>query len=161
MQKPNKEHQDRTTKEQKIPINRMDEPFLLAPNKARESLKNIEGWQLTDDHKMIYREFILHHFQDAIDMIDRIALVAEDEKHHPDIHLTQYRNLRIGLTTHDLGGLSDKDFIVACKINDLSPGKAVAINRQLQNKERVRAKPRQGIQTKKSSNRVNHSIKKV
>src|ERR1700684_2063135 len=93
-------------------------PSLLDPNKAREALKNLDGWQLTDDHKMLYREFILHDFMCALNLIDRIAVIAEDEKHHPDLHLTQYRNLRVGLTSHDLGGLSEKDFIVARKINE-------------------------------------------
>src|SRR5271155_1822246 len=97
----------------------VEELSLLTANKARESLKNIDGWQLTDDHKMLYREFILQDFVSAIDKIDRIALIAEEEKHHPDIHLTQLRNLRIGLTTHEVGGLCEKDFIVDKKINDL------------------------------------------
>jgi len=109
------------------------ESSLLTTNKARESLKSIEGWQLTDDNKKIYREFILQNFMDAVDLIDRIAPIAEEEKHHPDIHLTQYRNLRIGLTTHDLGGLSEKDFYLAQKINDLlAVNKALALNQQLQ-----------------------------
>ena len=131
-----KEHQGRIPKEQKASLNKeVEEPSLLTANKARESLKNIDGWQLTDDHKMIYREFILHNFMDAVDLIDRIAVIAEDGKHHPDIHLTQYRNLRIGLTTHDVGGLSEKDFIVAKKINDLPvSNKAVPVNQQLQDK---------------------------
>jgi 4a-hydroxytetrahydrobiopterin dehydratase len=140
-----KEHQDRVPKEQKMPLKRFDAPSLLTANKARESLKDIDGWQLTDNHKMIYREFISHGFMDAIDMIERIAHVAEDEKHHPDIHLTQYRNLRVSLTTHEVGGLSEKDFIVARKINDLSPNKAVAISQQLQDKEHVLVKPRQKL----------------
>ncbi len=115
-----KEHQDRSPKEQKVSLNRgVEAPSLLTANKSRESLKNLDGWQLTDDHKMIYREFILQDFMAAIYLIDRIALIAEDEKHHPDIHLTQYRNLRVGLTTHDVGGLSQKDFTVALKIKDL------------------------------------------
>jgi len=115
-----KEHQNRVPKEQKVSLNReVEKPSLLTANKARESLKNLNGWQLTDDHKMIYREFILQDFMAAIDLIDRIALIAENEKHHPDIHLTQYRNLRIALTTHDMGGLSQKDFSVALKIKDL------------------------------------------
>ena len=97
----------------------IEAPLLLTADKATESLKNLDGWQLTEDHKMIYREFILQDFMAAIDLIDRIALIAEDEKHHPDIHLTQYCNLRIGLTTHDVGGLSQKDFTVALKIKDL------------------------------------------
>ena len=97
----------------------VEAPSLLPANKARESLKDLDGWQLTDDHKMIYREFILQDFMAAVDLIDRIALIAEDEKHHPDIHLTQCRNLRVALTTHDVGGLSQKDFTVALKIKDL------------------------------------------
>src|SRR5476649_2647847 len=107
-------------KEQKVSLNREAEtPSLFTDDKARESLKNLDGWQLTEDHKMIYREFILQDFMSAIDLIDRIALIAENEKHHPDLHLTQYRNLRVGLTTHDVGGLSEKDFTVALKIKDL------------------------------------------
>jgi 4a-hydroxytetrahydrobiopterin dehydratase len=112
---------------------------LLNANKAMEALKNLDGWQLTDDHKTIYREFILQDFMAAIDLIDRIALIAEDEKHHPDIHLTQYRNLRIGLTTHDVGGLSEKDFTVALKIKELpilfnKHNNGVVIDQQSQSK---------------------------
>jgi len=134
-----KEHQDRIPKEQQIPLNRVEAPLLLAPNKARESVKNLDGWQLTDDHKMIYRGFILRNFMTAIDLVVRIAAVAEDEKHHPDIHLTQYRNLRVGLTSHDLGGLSEKDILVARKINELyllinKPNHAVPLNQQLKDK---------------------------
>jgi len=115
-----KAHQDREPKEQKASLNKETEAAsLLTANKARESLKDLDGWQLTDGLKMIYREFILQDFMAAIDFIDRIALIAEEEKHHPDIHLTQYRNLRVGLTTHDVGGLSQKDFIVASKIKGL------------------------------------------
>ena len=115
-----KEYQDRAPKEQKASLNREAEvTSLLTADKAIESLKNLDGWQLTDDHKMLYREFIVHDFMAAIGLIDRIAVIAESEKHHPDIHLTKYRNLRIGLTTHDVGGLSEKDFTVALKIKNL------------------------------------------
>jgi 4a-hydroxytetrahydrobiopterin dehydratase len=120
---------------------KVEAPSLLTANKARKSLKNIDGWQLTDDHKTVYREFILHDFMAAVDLIDRIAPIAEDEKHHPDIHLTQYRNLRVGLTTHDVGGLSEKDFIVARKINDLPVfNKAAQKPRYEEKKEKVSKK---------------------
>ena len=138
-----KERQDRAPKEQKLSLNReVETPFLLTANKARESLKNLDGWQLTEDHKMIYREFILQDFMAAIDLIDRIAIIAEDEKHHPDIHLTQYRNLRVALTTHDVGGLSEKDFTVALKIKDLpmlfhKHNNGVAIDPQSQSKKQT------------------------
>ena len=52
--------------------------------------------------------------------IGQNAEIAEAENHHPDIHLTGYRKLKIYLTTHALGGLSENDFIVAAKINALA-----------------------------------------
>lgn len=138
-----KEHQNRISKEQKGPSNReVETSSLIEANKARESLKDLDGWQLTDDHKMIYREFILQDFMAAVDLIDRIAIIAEDEKHHPDIHLTQYRNLRVALTTHDVGGLSQKDFSVALRIKDLpilfhKHNNGVAIDQQAQIKKQT------------------------
>ncbi len=186
------EHQDRVPKEQKGTLNReVETSSVLIANKARELLKNLDGWQLTDDHKMIYREFILQDFMAAIDLIDRIALIAENEKHHPDIHLTQYRNLRVGLTTHDVGGLSEKDFTVALKIKDLpilfnKHNNVAVIDQQVQNKDKPIKKSRFGqkivqtkqrqvislvpkkkdsktkvIQTNKSINRLVKTIKKV
>src|SRR5271169_4387041 len=73
-----KAHQNRILKEQKTSLKRVEASSLLTANKARESLKNLDGWQSTDDHKMIYREFILHDFMAAIDLIDHIAPIAED-----------------------------------------------------------------------------------
>ena len=86
---------------------------------VRKSLKKVSGWHLINDGKMIYREFIIQDFMAAIDLINRIGEIAQDANHHPNIHLTDYRKLRIELTTHDVGGLSQKDFIEAGKINDL------------------------------------------
>jgi len=91
----------------------------LTVSQARTSLKELKGWKLTNDSKMIYREFIVQNFMAAIDLINHIAEIAEDEKHHPNIHITDYRKLRVELTTHDVGGLSENDFIEAGKINDL------------------------------------------
>jgi 4a-hydroxytetrahydrobiopterin dehydratase len=91
----------------------------LTAIQARKFIKNTAGWHLINDNKMIYREFIIQDFMAAIDLINRIGEIAEDVKHHPNIHLTDYRKLRIELTTHDVGGLSQKDFIEAGKINDL------------------------------------------
>ena len=78
-----------------------------------------DGWHLSDDGKMIYREYVMKDFMASIDLINRIARVAQGLNHHPDIHLTGYRKLRIELTTHDAGGLSENDFIAAGKINHL------------------------------------------
>jgi len=91
----------------------------LTATQARKSLKSTPGWHLINDGKMIYREFIIQDFMAAIDLIDRIGEIAQEDQHHPNIHLTDYSKLRIELTTDDVGGLSQKDFIQAGQINDL------------------------------------------
>ena len=78
-------------------------------------------WSLNEDATMITRKVNCKNFVSAIELINRIADVAESEQHHPDLHLTGYRNLRIDLTTHAIGGLSENDFIVAAKIDQLIP----------------------------------------
>ena len=51
--------------------------------------------------------------------LQRIAELAEQQDHHPDLHLTGYRNVAVELTTHAIKGLSENDFIMAAKIDDL------------------------------------------
>ena len=82
-------------------------------------LKQTPGWQLDSSGKIISREFVTKNFKAAVEFINKIKDVAELENHHPDIHLTGYRKLRIDLSTHAIGGLSENDFIVAAKINTL------------------------------------------
>ena len=55
----------------------------------------------------------------AVTCINKIADLAEAEAHHPDLHLTGYRNLEIAISTHAIGGLSENDFILASKIDVL------------------------------------------
>lgn len=88
-------------------------------SQAMERLENIEGWKLSADGKDIAREYTTKNFMAAVNFIQKVAEVAEAENHHPDIYLTEYRNLRIALSTHAIGGLSENDFIVAVKINKL------------------------------------------
>lgn len=94
----------------------------VAPLSAAEAggyLANLPGWELAPDGKTIGRTYVMRWFMDAIEFIQKIAEVAEAEEHHPDIHLTGYRRLRIELTTHAIGGLSENDFILAAKIESL------------------------------------------
>ena len=58
-------------------------------------------------------------FSAAIALMKAILPVAQAEDHHPDLHLTDYRRLQIVLSTHDVGGLSINDFILAAKIEAL------------------------------------------
>jgi len=87
---------------------------------AEEQLTALEGWTLVDDGQRIRKEWRLADFLAAIEFFRRIAELAEAEGHHPDLHLEGYRNVRIELWTHAIGGLSENDFILAAKI-DLIP----------------------------------------
>ncbi len=117
--KRQKVQQIKTPEVLKFSSEKVEKPNLLNTNEIRKSLAYLVGWQSNDDHKIIYREYVLRDFDAAVDLIVLIAKTAGDLKHHPDVHLTQYRNLRIATTTHDSGGLTQADFDLASKINQL------------------------------------------
>ncbi len=74
-------------------------------------------WQVVDDRK-ITREFKLVNFRHAMVFVNKVADLAEDEDHHPDIHIF-YARVVIELSTHAIKGLSENDFILAYKIDQL------------------------------------------
>jgi 4a-hydroxytetrahydrobiopterin dehydratase len=82
-------------------------------------LQAVPQWRLTPDGKRIRREWRVKDFLTALDFFQRVGQVAEAEDHHPDLHLVGYRNVAIELWTHALGGLSENDFILAAKIDQL------------------------------------------
>jgi 4a-hydroxytetrahydrobiopterin dehydratase len=93
----------------------------LAPEKARDMIAALAQWKLSADGKRIARSWRVLDFMTALDFFHRIADVAEAEDHHPDLHLSGYRNVTVELWTHAAGGLTDNDFIMAAKIDALEP----------------------------------------
>lgn len=91
----------------------------LTEAQVRELLLRVPEWHRNADGKAIRREWRVKDFITALDFFRRIADIAEAEDHHPDLHLTGYRNVAIELWTHAIGGLSENDFIVAAKIDEL------------------------------------------
>src|SRR3989344_3071808 len=90
----------------------------LSEDKIKEYLSQLKTeWEVLDGKK-IRKEFKFSGFKDAISFVNRIAEVAEQEDHHPDIHIF-YRKVVIELWTHAVGGLSENDFILAAKIEKL------------------------------------------
>lgn len=67
----------------------------------------------------IERSWRMKGFAAVVSFVRDMADLAEDEGHHPDIHITNYRMLKVVLTTHAIGGLSTNDFILAAKIDRL------------------------------------------
>src|SRR5262245_46710676 len=91
----------------------------LSKEQVQSYLKAVPGWKLTADGQRIRREWRVKDFVTALDFFKRIGDVAEAEDHHPDLHLVGYRNVAIELWTHAIGGLSENDFILAAKIDQL------------------------------------------
>jgi len=86
--------------------------------KAKEFLAEVPGWELSRDAKKISKEFTFRNFVRAMRFVDKAAQIAEREEHHPDIHIF-YDKVVFDLSTHDVNGLSEKDFIMAAKIDKL------------------------------------------
>src|SRR6266436_2972318 len=91
----------------------------LSGDQVAEMLKAVPAWRLGADGKRIRREWRVRDFLTALDFFQRIGKIAEDEDHHPDLHLVGYRNVTIELSTHAVGGLTENDFILAAKIDTL------------------------------------------
>jgi len=77
----------------------------------------VEGWELSHEGERIRRRWTMKNFTAGIDFFNKVAELAEQEGHHPDLHLEGYRDATIELWTHAIGGLSENDFILAAKIN--------------------------------------------
>ncbi len=86
----------------------------LPKAEAEELLHETPEWTLKD--KTIEREFQFKDFRKAMEFVNKVADIAEKEDHHPDI-LIRYNKVTLILSTHKVGGLSKKDFILAAKIN--------------------------------------------
>lgn len=94
------------------------EPYTLEESKAQ--LAKLDGWRLTHEGQRIRRDWTVKNFMAGLDFFQRVAELAEDDNHHPDLHLEGYRKLSIELWTHAIGGLSENDFILAAKIDRLA-----------------------------------------
>jgi 4a-hydroxytetrahydrobiopterin dehydratase len=91
----------------------------LSADEARALLEKVEGWQLADEGRRIRREWTARNYMAAIDFFNKVAALAEQEGHHPDLHLEGYRHVSVELWTHATGGLTENDFILAAKIDQI------------------------------------------
>ena len=84
-----------------------------------QRLATLRGWQRDGD--AITKEFVLGGFTEATQFIAKIAPIANVMNHHPDVQLYRYKRVKIILTTHSAGGLTQNDFDLAAKIDALAP----------------------------------------
>ena len=82
--------------------------------------KTLPGWSLVEGHEAIARNFQFRDFNEAWGFMNRVALLAESQNHHPEWS-NVWNRVRIELSTHDAGGLTDNDVKLARAINALLP----------------------------------------
>ena len=94
----------------------------LAPAEIDTLLQQLSGWIVaqSEDHLQLTKTFRFKGFMAGVELINRIAPIAEAEAHHPDLHLI-YGSLRVELWTHAAGGLTENDFVLAAKIDQIKP----------------------------------------
>jgi 4a-hydroxytetrahydrobiopterin dehydratase len=90
----------------------------LHGDRLHELARQVPQWTLHEQSR-ISRTFKFADFVSALDFVDQVGELAEEQGHHPDIHLS-WGKVVIELTTHKISGLSENDFIMAAKIDELS-----------------------------------------
>src|SRR5688572_28438920 len=88
---------------------------LLPPKERQARAKDVPRWSIRG--KRPVREWKLKDFDAAIALVDAVAALARRADHHPDLHLTDYRKVRIETWSHDAGGLTVRDFSLAQEID--------------------------------------------
>jgi 4a-hydroxytetrahydrobiopterin dehydratase len=87
----------------------------LHDDTVRTALEDLEGWELAGDR--IRRELTFPGFREAIDFIVRIADLADAADHHPELH-NVYATVTVELTSHDAGGITERDLSLARAIDE-------------------------------------------
>jgi 4a-hydroxytetrahydrobiopterin dehydratase len=90
----------------------------LSREEAEKMLKELDDWSLIDEARMLAKSFHFNTFKDTMRFVNKVADIAEEEGHHPDMSVS-YGDVGIELTTHAMDGLSENDFIMAAKIDEI------------------------------------------
>lgn len=91
----------------------------LSQARIRELLPDVPGWELIDDGKAMNKTFKFKNYYRTMAFVNALAFVAHREDHHPDLAV-HYDRCVVRYSTHDVGGLSENDFICAAKADALN-----------------------------------------
>jgi len=94
-----------------------DDTLKFDNNQIKDHLKQVKNWKIKKDK--LYKEFKFKNFLESLKFVNEVGKVAELEQHHPDLAFG-WGYCNITLYTHALNGLSENDFIVAAKIDQIS-----------------------------------------
>ncbi len=90
---------------------------VLSDIEIKERLSRLNGW--AQSNKSIEKEFKLKDFSDALSFTIKVGIEAEKQDHHPDILIHSWNKVKITLSTHSAGGITENDFNLAEKISEL------------------------------------------
>jgi 4a-hydroxytetrahydrobiopterin dehydratase len=96
---------------------------VLSTSEIEERLQHLPGWALIEGE--IVRQATFKDFLSAMEFVDQVAVMAENEQHHPDIDI-RYNKVKLALTSHDAGGLTKQDFEMARAMEALISKSAAA-----------------------------------
>ena len=96
---------------------RREPPPVLGPSEIEQALASLDGWEVKDGK--LHREFVFASFVEAFGFMTRAALIAERTDHHPE-WFNVYRTVRVDLTTHESGGITERDTALARAMNELA-----------------------------------------
>ena len=88
----------------------------LAPTKVRALLSELEDWTIEQEYHLT-RTFSFPDFAEALAFTNRVGAIAEEQGHHPDIHLA-WGKVKVEVWTHKIKGLTESDFIFAAKVEE-------------------------------------------
>ncbi|MEU3019943.1 MULTISPECIES: 4a-hydroxytetrahydrobiopterin dehydratase [unclassified Nocardiopsis] len=90
----------------------------LNDDEIRDGLEHLEDWEWDAEGGLIHRTVRLVGFLEAVSLVNEVAQAAEQAGHHPDIDI-RYATVRLALSTHDEGGLTERDMALAARLDDL------------------------------------------
>jgi 4a-hydroxytetrahydrobiopterin dehydratase len=95
----------------------------LGPQEIHDLLGQLSGWTVveTGGHLELTKTYRFKGFMPGVELVQEIAKIAEAEGHHPDLHLS-YGALKADVWTHAAGGLTENDFVLAAKMDEIRPG---------------------------------------
>jgi len=91
----------------------------LTPDEINNHLTQVTGWIFEPNPDKITKQFAFKDFKQALVFINAVGAIAEQEGHHPNLYLHHYRQVKVELFTHKIGGLHQNDFIIAAKIDQI------------------------------------------
>ena len=92
----------------------------LSDAQISSAIASISGWTYQSAKQQIEKNFVRENFLGCTAFIQKIAAVAERHDHHPDLLLHGYKNVRVMLSSHSAGGVTQKDFDVARDIDAIA-----------------------------------------